>query len=151
MFESILFRLLVLQGSLSLTHARTRGLTSPNSYEIAYDKYRESLSCPTHPCTIISCIGDLTGWRYDDMKNDHIAQHYNAVYSGCVLHFLAILLGHQGIPFIQKICTLYTHCKNTMSSKGACYSTHTTDMLLLEFDSNNKCCNYYVGNLEERL
>ncbi len=30
---------------------------------------------PTHPCTIISCIGDLTGWRYDDMKNYHIAQH----------------------------------------------------------------------------
>ncbi len=56
---------------LSLSH--TRGLKSPNSYEIAYDK---SLSlAPTHPCTIISCIGDLTGWRYDDMKNDHIAQH----------------------------------------------------------------------------
>ncbi len=44
MFESILFRLLLLPGFLSLTH----GLKSPNSYEIAYDKYRESLSCP-HP------------------------------------------------------------------------------------------------------
>ncbi len=33
---------------LSLSLSRTRGLKSPNSYEIAYDKYRESLSCPTH-------------------------------------------------------------------------------------------------------
>ncbi len=36
--------LLVLPVSLSLS--RTRGLKSPNSYEIAYDKYRESLSLP---------------------------------------------------------------------------------------------------------
>ncbi len=41
----------------------------------------ESLSLAhTHPCTIISCIGDFTGWRYDDMKNDHIAQHYSAAH-----------------------------------------------------------------------
>ncbi len=46
MFESILFWLLVLPGSLSLS--RTRSLKTPISYEVAYDKYRESLSCP-HP------------------------------------------------------------------------------------------------------
>ncbi len=34
---------------LSLTHACASGLKSPNSYEIAYDKYRESLlPTPTH-------------------------------------------------------------------------------------------------------
>ncbi len=54
---------------LSLMHTQFK---SPNNYEIAYDKYREFLSC-THPRTIILCIGDLTGWRYGDMKNDHIA------------------------------------------------------------------------------
>ncbi len=40
--------------SLSLSLSLSRGLKSPNSYEIAYVKYRESLY---------------------DMKNDHIAQH----------------------------------------------------------------------------
>ncbi len=60
MFESILFWLLVLPGSLSMK-------TMKNT---------ESLSlAPTHPCTIISYIGDLKGWWYDDMKNDHIAQN----------------------------------------------------------------------------
>ncbi len=58
MFESILFRLLVRLGSLSLIHA---GLKSPNSYEIAYDKYRESL--PTHVwwyrVSAISQAGDM--------------------------------------------------------------------------------------------
>ncbi len=70
MFESILFQLLVLPGSLSLTHAWFK----ITKYEIAYDKYKYSRA-PTDTCAIISCIGDLTGWRYDDMKNDHIAQH----------------------------------------------------------------------------
>ncbi len=60
-------------GTSRLSLSRTRGLKSPNSYEIAYDKYRESLSCPHPP--MHDNIGDLTGWRYDDMKNDHIAQH----------------------------------------------------------------------------
>ncbi len=49
MFESILFRLLVLSGSLSLSLSLTRGLKSPNSYEVVYDKYRVSLlPTPTH-------------------------------------------------------------------------------------------------------
>ncbi len=73
MFESSLYYFCYCWYFQALSLSRTRGLKSPNSYEIAYDKYRESLSCPHPPCTIISCIGDLTGWQYDDMKNDHIA------------------------------------------------------------------------------
>ncbi len=31
---------------------------------------------------MISCIGDLTGWRYDDMTMEHIAQHYYMAFCG---------------------------------------------------------------------
>ncbi len=64
MFESILFQLLVRPGSGSLSLSRTRGLKSPNSYEIAYDKYRESL--------LSECIGDDTLWeRYRVYRRSH--------------------------------------------------------------------------------
>ncbi len=53
---------LVLPGSLSLTHARFK---ITNSYEIAYDKYRESLSCPHPPCTIYRRSHRLAIWRYE--------------------------------------------------------------------------------------
>ncbi len=36
----------------------------------------ESVSlAPSHPMHDNIVYGDLTGWRYDDMKNYHIAQH----------------------------------------------------------------------------
>ncbi len=75
MFESILFRLLVLPGSLSLS--RTRSLKTPISYEVAYDKYRESLSCPHPPHARYNRVLAISqAGRYDDINNDHIAQHY---------------------------------------------------------------------------
>ncbi len=64
MFESILFRLLVLPGSLSLTHARFK----ITKYEIAYDKYRESLSCPhppMHDNIVYRRSHRLAIWRYE--------------------------------------------------------------------------------------
>ncbi len=68
MFESILFQLLVRPGSGSLSLSRTRGLKSPNSYEIAYDKYRESLSCPhppMHDNIVYRRSHRLAIWRYE--------------------------------------------------------------------------------------
>ena len=54
---------------LSLGHLR--GL----KHQIVMLWQEQRVSLLLHPCTIISCIIDLTGWRYDDLKNDHIAQH----------------------------------------------------------------------------
>ncbi len=52
----------------ALSLSRTRGLKSPNSYEIAYDKYRESLSCP-HPSMHDNIVylrsHRLAIWRYE--------------------------------------------------------------------------------------
>ncbi len=47
---------------------------SPNSYEIAFDKYRESLFCPQPP--VHDNIVFRRSHRLAIMKNDHIAQHY---------------------------------------------------------------------------
>ncbi len=74
----------------TLSFSRTRSLKSPNSYEIAYDKYRESLSCPHPPVHDNIVYRDLTGWRYDYMKNDHIAptlMHSIWKCAWCPFHF----------------------------------------------------------------
>ncbi len=52
----------------ALSLSRTRGLKSPNSYEIAYDKYRESLSCPHPPMQdniVYRRSHRLAIWRYE--------------------------------------------------------------------------------------
>ncbi len=60
----------------ALSFSRMHGLKSPYSYEIAYDYYRESLSCPHPPMQGNIWYDDKKIWRwYDDIKNYHIAQH----------------------------------------------------------------------------
>ncbi len=53
---------------LSLSLSLSRGLKSPNSYEIAYDKNRESLSCPhppMHDNIVYRRSHRLAIWRYE--------------------------------------------------------------------------------------
>ncbi len=55
-------------GTSRLSLSGTRGLKSPNSYEISYDKYRESLSCPhppMHDNIVYRRSHRLAIWRYE--------------------------------------------------------------------------------------
>ncbi len=52
-------------GTSRISLSRTRGLKSPNSYEIAYDKYTESLSCPHPPMHDNIVYRRSVIWRYE--------------------------------------------------------------------------------------
>ncbi len=55
----------------ALSLSRTHGLKSPNSYEIAYDKYRESLSFPhppMHDNIVYRRSHRLAIWRYESRR-----------------------------------------------------------------------------------
>ncbi len=76
-------------GTSRLSLSSTHGLKSPNSYEIAYDKYIESLSCPHPP--MYNNIVYRRSHRLAIWLNYHIAQHYSGPYWFHLLNFLSLL------------------------------------------------------------
>lgn len=114
---------------------------TPNSYEITFENYRASLSCPTYPCTVISCIGDLTGWRYANMKKITISP--NTMYDYKCLKSHLINLTHPW--WIIFIClknksywaqilngSLWLYCFLLIYDNWGFSSSHTHPILCME-------------------